>query len=117
METQVLEGTLSDIQRQLNDLPYAPDTRVRVTIEEAKPEAAAEPRRNGIRLVPVKRPNKKGTETPVTSAEPFRPTEFRNGVPLLPRRETTEPLTTELVKRLLDGEDEEWLRAYRSGGR
>ena len=117
METQVLEGTLSEIQRQLNDLPCAPDTRVRVTIEEAKPQAAAEPRRTGIRQVPVMRPHKRGAETTVASAEPFRPTEVRNGVPLLPRRETREPLTTEFVKRLLDGEDEEWLRAYRSGGR
>ena len=50
----------------------------------------------------------------MTRAEPFRPPEFRNGVPLLPRRETAEPLTTDFVKRLLDEEDEEWLRAYRS---
>lgn len=117
METQVLEGTLSDIQRQLSGLPYAPDTRVRVTIEEANLQTPAEPTRNGIRLVPVKSPDKKGAETAVTNAEPFRPTEFRNGVPLLPRRETPEPLTTDFVKRLLDGEDEEWLRAYRSSGR
>ena len=61
--------------------------------------------------------DKKGAETPVTSAEPFRPTEFRNSVPLLPCRETTESLTTDFVKRLLDGEDEEWLRASRSGRR
>ena len=30
METQVLEGTLSEVQRQLSGLPYGPDTRVRV---------------------------------------------------------------------------------------
>ena len=36
MEIQVLEGTLSEIQRQLGGLPYAPDTRVRVTIEAAE---------------------------------------------------------------------------------
>ena len=58
METQVLEGTLSQIQRQLNDLPCAPDTRVRVTIEEANPQTAAELTRNGIRLVPVKDPSR-----------------------------------------------------------
>src|SRR2546425_11845507 len=108
METQVLEGTLSEIQQQLGDLPYAPETRVRVTIEEAEPKIATKRTRNGITLVPV---NKLGTEAPAKSgetAEPFRPTEFRNGVPLLSRRETAEPLTTEFVKQLLDGEDEEW---------
>lgn len=113
METQVLEGTLSEIQRQLSDLPYPPGTRVRVTIEEAG-KAATKRTRNGITRVPV---NKRETEAPALAAEPFRATEFRNGVPLLPRREIAKPLTTEFVKQLLDGEDEEWLRAHRSGGR
>jgi hypothetical protein len=58
METQVLEGTLSEVQRQLSDLPYAPETRVRVTIEEAGPKAATRRTRNGITLVPVKDPSK-----------------------------------------------------------
>ena len=58
METQVLEGTLTEIQRQLSDLPCAPETRVRVTIEEAGPRAATKHVRNGITLVPVKDPNR-----------------------------------------------------------
>src|SRR5436305_3613190 len=102
METKVFEGTLAEVQRQISDLPFAPETRVRVTVEEAKPHAAAKQRRNGIALVPVKDSALQGAEMPTAGAEPFRPTEFRNGVPLLPRRETAEPLTTEFVKRLLD---------------
>lgn len=117
METQVLEGTMSEIQRKLGELPYAPETRVRVIIEEAEPNTTAKRMRNGLMLVPA---NKLETEAPATSretAEPFRPTKFRNGVPLLPHREIGKPLTTEFVKQLLDGEDEEWLRAHRTGGR
>lgn len=55
-------------------------------------------------------------ETPTHSAEPFRTTEFRNGVPLLPRREPSEPVRLELVKRLMEEEDEELIRAYRTAG-
>jgi hypothetical protein len=100
METQVLEGTLTEIQRRLSDLPYPPEARVRVTIEQAEPMLATKRTRNGITLVPV---NKLEPETPAASretAEPFRPTEFRNGVPLLPHREIAKPLTTEFVKQL-----------------
>jgi len=57
MEPQVLEGTLAEIERQLHSLPYAPDRRVRVTIEEAAPQEG-EQRRNGIKLLPVKDPNR-----------------------------------------------------------
>ena len=57
MEIQVLEGTVSEIQRQLSDLRYAPDARVRVTIEQAGPSAATKRTRNGITLVPVKDPS------------------------------------------------------------
>jgi hypothetical protein len=110
MEPQILEGTLAEIQRQLNDLPCAPETRLRVTLEAAEPQAAMKRTRNGITLVPVKKTDSEAVETSVNTVEPFRPTEFRNGVPLLPRRETAEPLTTEFVKRLLDGEDEELIR-------
>jgi hypothetical protein len=117
METQVLEGTLAEIKRQLHGLPYAPDLRVRVTIEEAEPPAATKRTRNGITLVPVKNPERQEAEMPATNAEPFRPAEFRNGVPLLPRRKTAEPVTTEFVKRLLDEEDEERFRADRTAGR
>lgn len=117
MEPKVLEGTLSEIQQQLDSLTCAPEERLRVTIEEAEPQAAEVQRRNGIRLVPVKTPDPEAVEASGIPPEPFRPTEFRNGVPLLPRRETAEPLTTEFVKRLLDEEDEERLRAYRTAGR
>ena len=87
-----------------------------VTIEAAESQTKAERMRNGITLAPVKKRDPEVAETPVNTAEPFRPTEFRNGVPLLPRRETAEPITTGFVKRLLDEEDEERLRAYRTGG-
>lgn len=56
METQVLEGTMSEIQRKLGELPYAPETRVRVIIEEAEPNTTAKRMRNGIMLLPVKDP-------------------------------------------------------------
>jgi len=97
METRVLEGTLAEIQRQLSGLPCPPDKRLHVVITETEAEETA--------------------ETPRPVAEPFRPTQFRNGVPLLPRRKTAEPVTTEFVKRLLDEEDEEILGAYRTAGR
>jgi hypothetical protein len=111
VQTQVLEGTLAEILQQLGDLPYAPETWVRITIEAAEPETATKQTRNGITLVPVNKPE------PASAAKPFRPTEFRNGVPLLPRREKAELLTTEFVKSLLDAEDEEWFRENRSGER
>ena len=91
METKVLEGTFAEVQRQLSDLPYAPEERVRIVIME--PEAL---------------------ET--VSIEPYKATEFRNGVPLLPHRALTKPVTQEDVERLLDEEDEELLRAYRATG-
>lgn len=54
-------------------------------------------------------------ETPVA---PFRPTQFRNGVPLLPVRENAEPLTTEAVKRMQEElDEEEALDANRLAGR
>jgi hypothetical protein len=96
MGTQILEGTLSEIQRQISKLPYGPDTRLRVIIEEKDTEAS---------------------ETAGAVVEPFHPMEFRNGIPLLPRRKIAEPITTDFVKRLLDEEDEEILRAYRTPGR
>jgi hypothetical protein len=117
MEPKVLEGTLAEIQRELTGLPCAPEERLRVTIEEVAPRAATGRKRNGIRLVPVRQVDAEATEGPAPPSGPFRATEFRNGVPLLPRRETAEPLTTEFVKRLLDEEDEERLRADRTAGR
>jgi hypothetical protein len=57
MQSEVLEGTLSEIQQQLSELPYAPEARVRVTVVAAEPPPAIASTRNGIRLVPVKDPN------------------------------------------------------------
>jgi hypothetical protein len=58
MEPQVLEGTLIEVRQQMSRLPYAPESRVRVTIEQAKPQTVTKRARNGITLVPVKDPNR-----------------------------------------------------------
>ncbi len=39
MKTQVLEGTLAEVQRQLSKLPLKPEQRLRVVVSE--PEATA----------------------------------------------------------------------------
>jgi|GEM_PF-2149008 len=92
MENLILEGVFADVQAQVNRLHYPPQHRVKVTIADAVREE--------------------------TSAAPFRPTEFRNGVPLLPIREGAEPLTTEMVKRLQEElDDEEVFDANRLAGR
>lgn len=92
METQIFEGTFSEVQRQLNALPLKPEARLRVIVTE--------------------------TDTLTTApVEPFVPTEYRNGLPLLPRRNLPEPITTELVRRLSEDDDQEVLRAYRTAGR
>jgi hypothetical protein len=90
VETQILEGTLTEVQQQMSALPLPPDTRLRVVVTDAGPSG-------------------------VDELEPFVPSEYRNGVPLLPRRCLPELITLELVKRL--SEDEEMLRAYRTAGR
>ncbi len=92
METLVLEGAFAEVQAQMNRLHCPPQHRVKVTIADALQE-----------------------ETP---AAPFRPTEFRNGVPLLPLRENAPPLTTEMVKRVQEELDEEEIAdANRFAGR
>jgi hypothetical protein len=58
MEPQVLEGTLIEVRQQMSRLPYAPESRVRVTIEQAEPQTVTKRARNGITLVPVKDPNR-----------------------------------------------------------
>ena len=93
MEAQVLEGTLSEVQRRLGELPVGPDERVRVVVSPAPK-----------------------SEPPAAGATPFRVTEFRNGVPLLPRRSVDVPVGLDLVKRLLDEEDAEPLDADRTAG-
>jgi hypothetical protein len=58
MVPQILEGTLAEIQRQLSGLPCTPEQRLRVTIEEAEPQAQTKRTLNGITLVPVKDPSR-----------------------------------------------------------
>ncbi len=58
MAALVLEGTLAKIQQQLSALPYAPEMRVRVTVEEAQSCAKMKRTRNGITLVPVQEPHR-----------------------------------------------------------
>ena len=68
METQVIEGTLAEVQQRLSALPLKPDTRLRVIVSEPEKLNAPEEalfadaqRRNGLILVPTKSP-----ERPVT---------------------------------------------------
>jgi len=85
MAPKVFEGTIAEIQNGLSKA-YSPEQRLRAVVIERP--AAAEP-----------------------PTEPFHPAGFRNGVPLLPRRQTAEPVTLELVKRILDEADVDTLRA------
>ena len=89
MVAEVIEGTMEEVQRRLSALLIGPGTRLRVIV--TAPEM--------------------GEAIPL---EPFRPTEFRDGVPLLPRREIPQPVTLEIVNQLLQEEDEETLRACRT---
>ena len=77
MSTQLLEGSLADIRKGLDSLHLAPDARLQVILDSPKAESA-------------------------TLIDPFVPTEFWNGVPLLPFRASSEPVTLELVKRILE---------------
>ena len=59
METQILEGTFTEVQRRLSALPLHPEMHVRVVVTKAdkpfSPEEAlaAAPRRNGLILQPA----------------------------------------------------------------
>lgn len=90
METQVLEGTVAEIRRKIGELQVAPDDRLRVVVSRAQEAGAASGERR------------------------FEPTEFRNGVPLLPRRHLEQPVDLKLVQSLMDAEDIETLRADRT---
>ncbi len=79
MGTEILEGTVAEIRRQLERLPYPPDQRLRVAITAPEPP-------------------------PAPPVEAFHPAGFRNGVPLLPHRDLAQPVTLELVKTLLEEE-------------
>ena len=80
METQVLEGAFAEVKRRLNALPLRPEVNLRVIVTETLTKNM---------LPPI----------------PFNPTEFRNGLPLLSRRELPEPITLDLVKSLSEDED------------
>src|SRR5882757_3067545 len=53
------------------------------------------------------------TEREKSGCSPRSPTEFRNGLPLFPCRELSEPITIELVKRLSEDVDAEVFCTYR----
>ena len=81
MGTQILEGSLAEIRQGLSSLMLEPDAHLRLLLD-----------------VPVQQQTKR---------EVYKPTEFLNGVPLLPRRELKEPITLELVKRILNEDIED----------
>jgi len=69
METQILEGTFTEVQRQLSALPLKPKAHLRLIVTETESAAEIEkiaspeeilfanaPRRNGLILVPTKEP-------------------------------------------------------------
>lgn len=60
MQTQIIEGTFAEVQRQFNSLPLKPESRLRIIVTE--PDASSElldahfenaPRRNGLILHPA----------------------------------------------------------------
>lgn len=64
MKTQVLEGTFQEVQQRFLSLPLKPETPLRVVVSEPTPSIVSEaellanaPRRNGVILVPTKRPD------------------------------------------------------------
>ena len=75
MDTQMLEGTFTEVQRRLRSLPLNPEDRVRLIVTESETDRQPLP-------------------------EPFTPTDFRNGRPLLPRGVLPEPITLVLVRRI-----------------
>ena len=96
MKTQVIEGTFEDVQRIFCSLPLQPEVRLHLTItedENAPIQKACSPDDSFLANAPR-----------------------RNGMILLPEREISEPITLELIERLLDKEDEEALLEYRNAG-
>jgi hypothetical protein len=79
MVAEIFEGTREEILRKLGALTVAPETRLRVLVTEAEAPS-------------------------IISAEPFHATEFRNGVPLLPRRALLQAVTLEMIEQLLQAE-------------
>lgn len=64
MKTQVIEGTLEEVQKQLSALPFLSNKRLRVVISETEPHDQSLPhsslqyakKRNGLILLPTKKP-------------------------------------------------------------
>ena|SRR5579862_9453479 len=61
METQVIEGTFSEVQHKLNELHLNPKTHLRVIVTEVEDASTPEeslvaiaPRRNGLILLPAR---------------------------------------------------------------
>ena len=75
MMTQVLEGTLADIQRELDALELRPDTFLHVEISESNPPSE-------------------------TGRIDFANASRRNGIILIPRRPESRPVTIDLVDEL-----------------
>ncbi len=82
METLIFEGTLAEMPKCLSRLTLKPETKLRI-----------------LATIPI--------SDPVQNVEAFQPTEFRNGLPLLPRRQISEPITIELVNRLSEDDYED----------
>jgi hypothetical protein len=77
MSTQILEGTFTEVQERLSQLPIKPESHLRIVITEQESLDA-------------------------NMVMPFIPTTFRNGVPLLPQRKLSEPITLDLINRLAE---------------
>ena len=88
MSTQYLEGTVSEIQQLLVKLKINPDHRLIVRVADQDE-----------------------TERP---GREFVPTEFKNGRPILPKRDLIQPLTIDLIKCYAEDDDEDELNAYRA---
>ncbi len=65
METQILEGTFEEVRQRFSALPLQPKTPLRLIVTESNAPSISEeeeilanaPRRNGVILVPTKRPD------------------------------------------------------------
>ena len=75
METQILEGTFAEVQRRLSSLPLKPETKLRVVVTGAESSMSPE----AIFFANAKR---------------------RNGIILVPTKDTKRQVTVELVKSL-----------------
>jgi len=65
MNTQILEGTFSEVQRRLSALPLDPEAQLRVVVTETDQDSSSQmldlntaPRRNGLILLPTKQPDR-----------------------------------------------------------